>query len=57
VSDEGGPCYTTFKEKQNPTKYGKIQKKEGAKVDSREGRVNLSTVIEEMRQANETLNK
>jgi hypothetical protein len=34
VSDEGRPCFATFKEKQNPTKYGKSEKKEGAKVET-----------------------
>jgi hypothetical protein len=36
VSDEGGPCFATFKEKQNPAKYGKSAKKEGAKVETPE---------------------
>jgi hypothetical protein len=34
VSEEGEPCFATFKEKQNPTKYGKSTKKEGAKVET-----------------------
>jgi hypothetical protein len=30
MSEDGGPCFATFKEEQNPKKYGKSAMKEGA---------------------------